>query len=206
MSKSTDLSFFLLLVLCSQAQGGRLLLSDFNQSTSSADGVHHHHRSHTFAPYLTFENALSAEDSTYKQTYVFLPYTTIVIDNLFLIPDRKKFKKRTDVSPCSSSLAGNSSQALCSGLGCCSGLLMLELVDRASGPFFSPIPRARAPTGAALNENSKQLTLFVQLKKKKKTLNWLLTQSHSFLKKKKKKKSPRNSLSSLPFVPNSSGK
>ncbi|CAN6680847.1 unnamed protein product [Malus baccata var. baccata] len=63
MSKSTDVSFFLLLVLCGQAQGSRLLLSDFNQSTSSdliSDGVHHHHRSRTFAPYLTLENALSA--------------------------------------------------------------------------------------------------------------------------------------------------
>ncbi|KAB2615958.1 hypothetical protein D8674_022546 [Pyrus ussuriensis x Pyrus communis] len=89
MSKPSNVSFFLLLlVLCGQAYGGRLLVSDFNQSTSSdliSDGAHHHHRSHTFAPYLTLKNALSAEDSTCEQTYGFLPCTTTVIGNLFLI-------------------------------------------------------------------------------------------------------------------------
>ncbi|KAB2600178.1 hypothetical protein D8674_010449 [Pyrus ussuriensis x Pyrus communis] len=89
MSKLADESFFLFLVLCDQAHKNCLLFSDFNQSTSSdliSDGVHHPYRTHTFVPYLTFKKALSAEDSTCEQTYGFLPCTTTMIGNLFLIP------------------------------------------------------------------------------------------------------------------------
>ncbi|KAB2606428.1 hypothetical protein D8674_006145 [Pyrus ussuriensis x Pyrus communis] len=79
MSNPTNVSFFLLLLVpYSQAHGGCLFIFDFNQSLSSdliSDGVHHHHLFHTFAPYLTLKN-----------TYGFLPCTTTVIGNLFLIP------------------------------------------------------------------------------------------------------------------------
>ncbi|KAB2636984.1 hypothetical protein D8674_027518 [Pyrus ussuriensis x Pyrus communis] len=106
MSKPVDVSFFLLfLVLCRQAHEGRLLISDFNQSTSSNlifDGVHHHHRSHAFVPYLTLNNSLSAEDSTCEQTYGFLPCTITVIDNLFLI---SMFSLEGFGDPCFKSLA-----------------------------------------------------------------------------------------------------
>ncbi|RXH93777.1 hypothetical protein DVH24_015844 [Malus domestica] len=104
MFKPADVSFFLLfLVLYSQTHGGHLLLSDINQSTSPDlifdRVIHHHHQSHTFTPYLTIKNASSAEDSTFEQTYKFLPCTTTVIGNLSL-PNILVFSLEGSGDPC----------------------------------------------------------------------------------------------------------
>ncbi|KAM1018452.1 hypothetical protein ACFX15_039334 [Malus domestica] len=104
MFKPANVSFFLIfLVLYSQTHGGHLLLSDINQSTSpdliSDRVIHHHHQSHTFTPYLTIKNASSAEDSTFEQTYKFLPCTTTVIGNLSL-PNILVFSLEGSGDPC----------------------------------------------------------------------------------------------------------
>ncbi|BFG29105.1 hypothetical protein CerSpe_153790 [Prunus speciosa] len=85
MSSSYVPFLLLLLILCGHAHGR--FISDTQSASQDliSDGVHHHHRSHIPRSYLTLNPFSVDADSTCDQTYGFLPCTTTVLGNLFLI-------------------------------------------------------------------------------------------------------------------------
>jgi hypothetical protein len=84
MSNHLNLFFllflFLLLILCGPTNGRFITLRQSSYDVVSDGGVHQVHAS----PYPAL-NGLSAADSCCDQTYGFLPCTTSVLGNLFLI-------------------------------------------------------------------------------------------------------------------------
>ncbi|CAB4277403.1 unnamed protein product [Prunus armeniaca] len=84
MSASYVTFLLLLLILCGHARGR--FISDTQAASQDliSDGVHHH-LSHIPRSYLTLNPYSVDAESTCDQTYGFLPCTTTVLGNLFLI-------------------------------------------------------------------------------------------------------------------------